>query len=87
MTQTLIIHVIRTAKIPFIESRASPQLTATTLLIVAIGCVLPFTGLGRGLGFTALPGGYWLALTPMMLSYVVLTHLVKTWFVRRFGMN
>ena len=87
MTQTLIIHVIRTAKIPMIESRASPQLMATTVLIVAIGCALPFTALGRALGFTALPGGYWFALAAMMLSYVLLTQLAKTWFVRRFGMN
>ena len=86
MTQTLIIHIIRTAKIPFIESRASTELIATTLIIVTIGMVLPFTGLGHALGFKALPHGYWIALALMMTSYAVLTHLVKTWFVRRFGM-
>jgi Mg2+-importing ATPase len=87
LTQTLIIHVIRTAKIPFIESHASTELIATTLLIAAIGIALPFTGLGHALGFKALPDGYWIALALMLVSYVVLTHFVKTWFIRRFGMN
>jgi Mg2+-importing ATPase len=87
MTQTIIIHIIRTAKIPFIESRASTELIATTILIVGIGCALPFTSLGHALGFKALPSGYWFAVAAMMATYVVLTQLVKTWFVRRFGMN
>ncbi len=87
LTQTLIIHVIRTAKIPFIESRASPALIATTLIIAAIGMFLPFTGLGHVLGFKNLPHGYWIALALTLASYVALTHVVKTWFIRRFGMN
>ena len=87
LTQTLIIHVIRTAKIPFVESRASPELIATTLIIAAIGIALPATALGRALGFKVLPSGYWIALALMLLSYIALTHLVKTWFIRRYGMN
>ncbi len=87
LTQTLIIHVIRTAKIPFIESRASAELIATTLIIAGIGIVLPTTALGHALGFEHLPDLYWPALALMLLSYVVLTHVVKTWFIRRFGMN
>ena len=87
LTQTLIIHVIRTARIPFIESRASPELVLTTLVIAAIGIALPFTGLGRALGFVGLPRAYWLFLAATLLSYVVLTHFVKTWFIRRFGMD
>jgi P-type Mg2+ transporter len=87
LTQTLIIHVIRTARIPFIESRASTALIATTLTIAAIGIALPFTPLGHALGFKNLPNTYWIALALMLFSYVVLTHFVKTWFIRRFGMN
>lgn len=56
LTQTLIIHVIRTARIPFIESRASAALTATSLAVAAVGILLPVTPLGAALGFTPLPG-------------------------------
>ena len=87
LTQTLIIHIIRTAKIPFLESRASTALIATTIIIVAIGIALPFTWLGGFLGFVAPPPAYWIALSLILLSYVILTHFVKTWFIRRFGLS
>ena len=86
LTQTLIIHIIRTAKIPFIESRASAALIATTILICFVGITLPFTWAGSALGFTPLPRLYWPLVAAMLLSYAVLTHLVKQWFVRRWGM-
>ncbi|OIQ76232.1 magnesium-transporting ATPase, P-type 1 [mine drainage metagenome] len=84
-TQTLIIHVIRTNKIPFIESRASWQLIATSLIIVAVGAWLTVSPLADTLGFVALPPLYWLLLAIMLLCYMILTQLVKTWFIRRFG--
>ena len=84
-TQTLIIHIIRTNKIPFIESRASWQLIATSLIIVAVGAWLTVSPLADTLGFVALPSLYWLLLAIMLLCYMALTQLVKTWFVRRFG--
>jgi Mg2+-importing ATPase len=84
-TQTLIIHVIRTNKIPFIQSRASWPLTATTFLVVLFAIWLPYSPLANLLGFVPLPPLYWLALIGLMLGYVVLSQLVKTWFVRRFG--
>jgi len=87
LTQTLIIHIIRTAKIPFLESRASNALIATTIIIAAIGIVLPFTWLGGFLGFVPLPHTYWIALSLILLSYVILTNFVKTWFIRRFGLS
>jgi Mg2+-importing ATPase len=86
LTQTLIIHIIRTAKIPFIESRASAPLIATTIVICVIGMTLPFTWMGGALGFVPLPGLYWPLVASMLLSYATLTHLVKAWFVRRWGM-
>jgi Mg2+-importing ATPase len=86
LTQTLIIHIIRTAKIPFIESRASAALIGTTIVICIVGIALPFTWAGEALGFTPLPRLYWPLLTAMLLSYAVLTHLVKQSFVRRWGM-
>ena len=87
LTQTLIIHIIRTAKIPFLESRASTALIATTIIIAAIGIALPFSGLGQFLGFVPLPPAYWVALCLILLSYVILTQFVKTWFIRRFGLS
>jgi P-type Mg2+ transporter len=86
LTQTLIIHIIRTAKIPFIESHASPALIATTIIICAVGIALPFTWAGAALGFVPLPGAYWPLVAAMLLTYAVLTHFVKVWFVRRWGL-
>lgn len=86
LTQTLIIHIIRTARIPFVESRASPALIATTLLICSVGVLLPFTSIGAALGFVPLPPLYWPLVLTMLLVYAVLTHTVKVWFVRRWGL-
>jgi Mg2+-importing ATPase len=85
LTQTLIIHIIRTARIPFIQSRASAPLIATTLIICAIGIALPATPLGATLGFKPLPALYWPIVATFLLGYAVLAHLVKTWFIRRWG--
>jgi Mg2+-importing ATPase len=84
-TQTLIIHVIRTNKIPFIESRASNALIFTSLAIVAVAAYLPFSPLASALGFVPLPSTFWLFLLGMLVTYIILTQIVKVWFVRRFG--
>jgi Mg2+-importing ATPase len=84
-TQTLIIHVIRTNKIPFLQSRASKALTFTSVLIVAIGAYLPYSPLASWLGFVPLPPLYWLLLLGMLVAYVILTQLIKTWFYCKFG--
>ena len=83
LTQTLIIHIIRTARIPFLESRASTPLIMTTVAIVAIGGIIPYTPVGTMLGFVPLPPLYWVCVAAMMLAYAALTHVVKMWFVRR----
>jgi P-type Mg2+ transporter len=85
-TQTLIIHIIRTAKIPFLQSRASTALIATTVLVAGAGALLPYSQLGPTLGFVPLPGAYWPAVFAIILGYCVLAHLVKSSFVRRWGM-
>ena len=87
LTQTLIIHIIRTAKVPFLESRASAPVIATSLIIAAVGIILPFTWLGGTLGFVPLPPTYWVPLCLILLGYAVLTHLMKTWFTRKFGLD
>jgi P-type Mg2+ transporter len=83
MTQTLIIHVIRTNKIPFIQSRASWPLTATTLSIMAFGMWLPYSPLAPSLSLTHLPPTYWPILLLTLLSYMSLTQVIKVWLLRK----
>ncbi len=83
MTQTLIIHVIRTNKIPFLQSRASLALTATTACIMALGVWLPYSPVAPSLGFTQLPALYWPILMLTLLGYMVLTQVMKVWLLRK----
>jgi P-type Mg2+ transporter len=83
LTQTLIIHVIRTNKIPFFQSRPSRFLLLTSLGVIAAGVALPFTPLGRYLGFIALPPLYWPLMALTLLCYGVLTQVVKATLLRR----
>lgn len=85
LTQTLIVHIIRTRRIPFIGSRASLPMTLTTLIIMAIGAWLPYSALAPALGMVPLPISYWGWIAFFLFSYAVLTHGVKTWFFKRFG--
>ena len=87
LTQTLIIHIIRTAKLPFIESRASLPVIATSLIIGVIGIALPYTPFGSALGFVQLPPAYYLYLCLILVGYAVLTHIIKTWCARKFGLS
>ena len=82
MTQTLIIHVIRTNKIPFFQSWASWALMATTLAIMAFGMWLPYSPVASALGFTHLPGMYWPILVLTLLAYMGLTQIIKVWLLR-----
>ena len=83
MTQTLIIHVIRTNKIPFLQSRASWPLTVTTISIMALGMWLPYSPLAPSLGLTSLPRMYWPILMLTLLSYMGLTQVIKVWLLRK----
>ncbi|MFJ8164052.1 magnesium-translocating P-type ATPase [Streptomyces sp. NPDC096136] len=85
LSQTLIVHMIRTRKIPFLRSRASWPVMVATVLAVLTGLWLPFSPLAPALGFTALPADYFPWLVGVLLAYCTLTQLVKTWYVRRFG--
>jgi Mg2+-importing ATPase len=84
-TQTLIIHVIRTNKIPFLQSRASWPLIATSVGIVGIVAWLTVSPLADALGLVALPPLYWLFLALMLVAYVGLTQILKMWFFNKFG--
>jgi Mg2+-importing ATPase len=83
MTQTLIIHVIRTNLLPFVQSRASWQLTLTTVIIMAVGAYLPYSPLAAALGFVPLPDRYWPLLLLTLGLYVGLTQVVKAWLLKR----
>jgi Mg2+-importing ATPase len=83
LTQTLIIHIIRTNRIPFLQSRASVALTATTIAIMAFGIWLPFSPIAEYLDFEPLPGLYWPLVVLTLFCYVVLTQLVKMWLLRK----
>ncbi|BBD79068.1 magnesium-translocating P-type ATPase [Aerosticca soli] len=85
LTQTLIVHMIRTPKIPFVQSLAAAPVLALTSATILIGLVLPFTGLGAHLGFVPLPGAYfgWVAAT--VFTYAALTQFIKTLYIRRYG--
>jgi len=85
LTQTLIVHIIRTRRIPFIESRASLPMTVTTLAVMGVGAWLPYSPFARALGLIALPPVYWLWIGSFLLTYAALTHVVKTWFIKKFG--
>ncbi|MFJ6796808.1 magnesium-translocating P-type ATPase [Streptomyces sp. NPDC091268] len=85
LSQTLVVHMIRTRKIPFIQSRASRPVLVMTVLAVLTGLYLPFSPLAPSLGFVALPASYFPWLLGVLLAYCALTQLVKTWYVRRFG--
>jgi Mg2+-importing ATPase len=83
ITQTLIIHVIRTNKLPLVQSRASWPMSMTTLLVISAGLYLPFSPVAGALGFTTLPGLYWPFLFVTVICYVALTQAVKTWFLKK----
>jgi len=85
LTQTLIVHMIRTKRIPFLQSVAAAPVLGLTTAIIAIGLLLPYTGLGAKIGMMPLPPVYfaWIALT--VLTYCVLTQLVKLLYIRRYG--
>jgi len=83
LTQTLIIHIIRTNRIPFLQSQASWPMMVTTAVIMMVGMWLPFSPLGPWLGFTALPPLYWPLLALTLLCYILLTQSVKMWLIRK----
>jgi P-type Mg2+ transporter len=83
LTQTLIIHVIRTNRIPFLQSWASWPLIVTTAIIMVFGAWLPFSPIGPTLGFTPLPALYWPLLAVTLLGYVLLTQTVKSLLFRK----
>lgn len=84
-SQTLVIHMIRTSKLPFIQSHASAPVTLLTMTGIAVLTLIPFTPVGAALGFTALPAAYFAYLLPCILLYMVLATGLKKAYVRHYG--
>ena len=87
LTQTLIVHIIRTNRIPFFQSIASPFLLLTTIIVMIAGAVLPYLPIGSYFGFVPLPASFWIWIVGFLLCYSVLTHSVKGWFHRKYGID
>jgi Mg2+-importing ATPase len=87
LTQTLIVHIIRTRRVPFFGSRASLPMTLTTLTIMLIGAWLPYSPFAETFGFVPLPAIYWAWIIGFLICYGVLTHFVKVWFFKKYGDN
>jgi len=85
LSQTLIVHMIRTRRIPFLQSRASWPLMGMTLMVIALGLVLPFSPLAEYFQLQALPWSYFPWLVGILLGYCVLTQALKGFWVRRYG--
>ena len=84
-SQTLVIHTLRTPKLPFLQSNASFILTTITSIGIAVGSILPFTAFGENLGLAPLPSNYWGFLAVTIVAYLVLVKFVKKIYVKRFG--
>ena len=84
-SQTLVIHMIRTPKLPFIQSHASAPVTLLTMTGIAVLTVIPFTAFGSALGFIALPAAYFAYLLPCILLYMILATSLKKAYVRHYG--
>jgi Mg2+-importing ATPase len=84
LSQTLVVHMIRTAKIPFIQSRATWPVLALTATIMVIGMMLPFSALGGHLGLEPLGATYFVWLFLILGSYIALMQVVKAWYIRRY---
>ncbi|MCO5398875.1 magnesium-translocating P-type ATPase [Ralstonia soli] len=87
LTQTLIIHIIRTGKVPFVQSRASTPLVLTSVAIACVGVAMPLTPVGALFGFVPLPVSYWPCLAAIVLAYGLAAYAMKAWYVRRYGLD
>ncbi|MHB1315966.1 MAG: magnesium-translocating P-type ATPase [Christensenellales bacterium] len=84
MTQTMVVHMIRTEKIPFIQSRAAKPVLLLTFAVIVIGVILPFTAAGAFFKMTPLPLGFFPFLALILACYITLTQFVKMLYIRRF---
>ncbi len=87
LSQTLIVHVIRTGKVPFVDSKPSRLLMVATIVIALAGIVLPYSSMASSLQMQALPEIYWLYLFVILVCYLSLTQLIKRYLIKNFGLD
>lgn len=85
LSQTLVVHMLRTRKIPFIQSRAALPVLVTTFIVMAVGVAIPFSPLGHWIGLVPLPLAYFPWLAGILFAYCVVAQLMKRFYIRRFG--
>jgi P-type Mg2+ transporter len=85
LSQTLIVHMIRTQKIPFVQSAAAPPVLLLTAAVIIVGILIPFSPLGASVGLQPLPANYFPWLVATLLAYGGLTQLIKSIYIRRFA--
>jgi Mg2+-importing ATPase len=86
-TQTLVIYIIRTSKIPFLESWPSRPLVLTSILIILLGFLIALSPFGSWFGFIKVPNAYFLALMAIVATYLMLVQIVKRQFIKRYGFS
>lgn len=84
LTQTLIVHMIRTEKMPFIQSRATAPVMISTLLVMLLGLIIPFTNFGHSIGLVSLPGSYFPWLIFILIGYMATMQVVKMLYIQKF---
>lgn len=84
-TQVLFVHLVRTERIPFAESRPDVRLAVLGCAAVALSFAVPFTGIGAALGFAVLPKSFLLVLPAIVAGYAACTLLVRRLYIRRYG--
>jgi Mg2+-importing ATPase len=84
LSQTLIVHIIRTSKIPFLQSRASWPLIVSTLSVIAVGIYLPFSPFAEAFKFLPLPPLYFVLLSVGLILYFLITQFLKMYFIRKY---
>ena len=84
LSQTLVVHMLRTRKIPFIQSTAAWPVTMMTIIVIVLGIYVPFSPLGTLVGLEPLPLSYFPWLVATLFSYCCVAQLMKTLYIRRF---
>jgi Mg2+-importing ATPase len=84
-TQTMVVQVLRTEKIPFIQSRSSHQLFLSAIALLTLGVIIPYTGIGHNIGFHPIPLTYYYWLVAILVTYCVLAQFVKKWYIKKYN--
>lgn len=85
ISQVVIVHIIRTEKLPLLQSNASWQIWLATVIVIAAALILPYTFIGAALGFVALPLAYYPLLLLALFGYVAVSLIVKRWYIRKWN--